>query len=62
MLTISVRDNENNKWKRNTNKKNYDRKEQEGKNYDEKVRTKWFCCAFKLGFLHLIYKALIFDF
>ena len=38
MPTISVRDNENNKWKRNANKKNYDRKEQGGKNYNERVR------------------------
>ena len=26
-------------------------------NYSERVRTKWFCCAFKLGFLKLICKA-----
>ena len=25
--------------------------------YSERVRTKWFCCTFKLGFLQLIYKA-----
>ena len=24
--------------------------------YSEKVRTKWFCCTFKLGFLELIRK------
>ena len=27
------------------------------KNYSEKVRAKRFCCAFKLDFLQLIYKA-----
>ena len=27
------------------------------RSYSERVRTKWFCCAFKLGFLHLICKA-----
>ena len=33
MLIISVRDNENNKWKRNSEKKkNRDRKEQGGQN------------------------------
>ena len=27
------------------------------RSYSERVRTKWFCCAFKLGFLQLICKA-----
>ena len=27
------------------------------RSYAEKVRAKWFCCAFKLGFLELICKA-----
>ena len=27
------------------------------RNYSERVRAKWFCCAFKLGFLQLICKA-----
>ena len=27
------------------------------KSYSEIVRAKWFCCAFKLGFLQLICKA-----
>ena len=32
------------------------------RSYSERVRTKSFCCAFKLGFLQLIYKAsLIFN-
>ena len=26
-------------------------------NYSERVRAKWFCCAFKLGFLQLMCKA-----
>ena len=25
--------------------------------YSERVRAKWFCCAFKLGFLQLVCKA-----
>ena len=25
-------------------------------NYSERVRTKWFCCAFNLGFLQLVCK------
>ena len=27
------------------------------RSYSERVKAKWFCCAFKLGFLQLIYKA-----
>ena len=27
------------------------------RSYGERVRAKWFCCAFKLGFLQLICKA-----
>ena len=34
----------------------------ENRSYSERVRAKWFCCAFKLGFLQLIRKAsLIFN-
>ena len=41
MLTISVKDNENNRWKRITRKKNKDRREQRGNtSYSEKVRAK----------------------
>ena len=29
----------------------------ENRNHSEGVRVKWFCCAFKLGFLQLICKA-----
>ena len=33
---------------------NKDRKEQGGdRSYSERVRAKWFCCAFNLGFLQL---------
>ena len=33
-----------------------------GRSYSERVRAKWLCCAFKLGFLQLICKAsLIFE-
>ena len=38
-------------------KENKDRKEQGGGSFSERVTAKWFCCAFKLGFLHLICKA-----
>ena len=29
------------------------------RSYNEKVRAKWFCCAFKLDFLQLICKAFL---
>ena len=39
-------------------KKNKDRKERRGDtSYSKSVRSKWFCCAFNLGFLQLICKA-----
>ena len=63
MQIISVRDKENNRWKKNTRthktKKIKVRKEQGGgdRSYSERVRAKWFCCAFKLGFLQLLCKA-----
>ena len=31
-----------------------------GRSYSERVRAKWFCCAFNLGFLQLIIKASFF--
>ena len=43
---------------KNKGKKNKDRKKQRsGASYNESVRAKWFCCAFKLGFVQLICKA-----
>ena len=62
MPIISIRDNENNIWKRNTTttiKKQQTKAEKSKgrqKQESERVRAKWFCCAFKLGFLQLICK------
>ena len=38
--------------------KSKQRQKRAGRNrrYSERVRAKWFCCAFKLGFLQLIGK------
>ena len=37
--------------------KNKDRKKQRSDtSYSESLRAKWFCCAFKLGFVQLISK------
>ena len=63
MPIISVRNNEDNRWKRNarkghkrqTKKKTENNKESEG--IEAIVRAKLFCCAFKLGFLQFIFKA-----
>ena len=47
MPVISVRDIENNKWKRNAKKqKKKNKLKQRQRNYSERVRAKWFCCAF----------------
>ena len=37
-------------------KKTKTEKNKGDKSYSERVRAKWFCCAFKLGFLQLICK------
>ena len=52
MPIITVKDSENSRWKRNEKKKN-----KGDRYYSESVRDKWFCWAFKLGFLRLICKA-----
>ena len=59
MAIISVRDNRNNRWKKNTKKqKTKKKKKNKGDgSYSERVRDKWFCWAFKSGFLLLICKA-----
>ena len=41
---------------RETQKKKQRREQMSDANYSEKVRAKWFCCAFKVGFLQLIGK------
>ena len=64
MPIISVRVNENNRWKRKAKKPQQTNKQIQKKtrgdghrSYSESVKAKWFCCAFKLGFLQLICKA-----
>ena len=39
------------------NRHTHTEKNKEDKSYSERVRAKWFCCSFKLGFLQLICKA-----
>ena len=43
--------------KRETQSKTKTEKNKGDRSYSERVRAKWFCCAFKLGFLQLICKA-----
>ena len=51
MRIVSVRDKENNRWKRKGKK---DRKGQWGDaSYSEIVRAKWFCCAFKFSLINM---------
>ena len=52
MKWISVRWNENDRWKVKTINK--DRKKQ---SFSESVRAAWFCCAFKLSFVQSICEA-----
>ena len=55
MPIISVRDNENNRWR--WKEKNKDKKKlKSGASYSETERAKWFCYAFKIGFVQLICK------
>ena len=54
MKTIEIKENckkQQQQQKTKTERSNGNR------SYSERVRTKSFCCAFKLGFLQLIYKA-----
>ena len=65
MPIVSVRNNENNEWKRNAGKKTQNKTKKKTKKRTrgakarggKRVRAKWFCCAFKVGFLQLICKA-----
>ena len=60
METIDERETQ--KAKEKQTKKTKTERSKENKSYSERVRAKWFCCAFKLGFLQLICKAsLIFN-
>ena len=54
MKVIDERENQKKKKKAATTKTE---KNKGDKSYSERVRGKWFCCAFKLGFLRLICKA-----
>ena len=57
MPIISARDNENNRWKRNRKTKKLRQETTRGdRSYSQRVRAKWFCCAFRLGFLQLTCK------
>ena len=61
MPMISVRDNEINRCKSNAKKRQ--KKTRGYGSHREKVRAKWFCYEFKLGFVQVICKAsLIFNF
>ena len=49
--------NERETWKYKTKTKTKTEKNKGDRSYSQMVRAKWFCCAFKCGFLQLICKA-----
>ena len=55
-ITIKIDEREMQKTKQKKKQAKTERSKW-NRSYSEKVRAKWFCCAFKLGFLQLIYKA-----
>ena len=58
MNITDERETQKNKTKQNKIKNKGRQKRARGdRSYSERVRAKWFCCAFKLGFLQLICKA-----
>ena len=57
MLKIGAKDSKNNRWKKKDNNKIHIKKQRGDGYVSESVRTKLFCCAFKLGFLQLICQA-----
>ena len=48
---------EKRKEKQKKQNKKRQKRAKQGRSYSEWVTAKLFCCAFKLGFLQLIYKA-----
>ena len=58
MSIFSVRNIENNRRKRNEKKTKTEKNKGDG-GYSERVRAKWFCWAFKLGFLQRICKTFL---
>ena len=59
MKTIDEREaqKKNKKKQKQKKKKQRQKRTREDKSYSERVRAKWFCCAFKLDFLWLMCKA-----
>ena len=62
MLEVMKIIDERNAKKQSTHKKQKQKKQRQkrtrgDRSYSERVRAKWFCCAFKLDFLQLICKA-----
>ena len=47
---MKIRDKRERQRNKQTNKKNR-KTQRSGASYSENVKAKWFCCAFKLGFV-----------
>ena len=58
MSITTVRDNEIIRWERNVKKRQKTKTEKNkgDQSYSERVKAKWFCCAFKLGLVQVICK------
>ena len=57
MLIVNFRDNESKWWKRKGKTTKTKKKQRCDGSYSDSVRAKWFCCAFKLGFVQWMCKA-----
>ena len=59
MKIIDARESKQRKKQQQQQQKTKTEKNKEYRSYSEGVRPKWFCWAFKLGFLHLICKTFL---
>ena len=60
IISVEILKNKRNaKKQQNKTKENQTKTDRSkgNRSYSERAGVKWFCCAFKLGFLQLIYKA-----
>ena len=57
MKTIDKREMQKKNKNKQTNKQTKAERSKGSRSYSERLRVKWFCCAFKLAFLQLIFKA-----
>ena len=54
---MKIKDERETQKKKKKKKKQRQKRTRRDRSYSERVRAKYFCCAFKLGFLQLVCKA-----